>query len=138
MTQQISMFEMLGETETPLIPFEEQKKGRKGWIIDISGIFLKKYGFEEDRIGVQTHAVRFEEDSKKDKYGRISQMATFIKPMDGGWCGGYKDVYARRPTWEECVAYAKKKYSLPEKIVYYERTGNDKEIREYEEGNDKL
>ena len=36
MNSQISMFSMLDEYETPQIPIEEQKKGVKGWVIDIS------------------------------------------------------------------------------------------------------
>ena len=42
--KQISMFELMGEPETQLIPVEEQKKGRCGWIIDISAIMLQKNG----------------------------------------------------------------------------------------------
>ena len=135
---QITMFEMLGETATPKIPFEEQKEGRKGWIIDISGIFLIKNGFKENMIGVQTHAVQFVRDSEKDQYGRIKQFATLIKPREGGWYGPCKEVYAARPTWEECVAYARSRYTMPEKVVYYEKDGDDKSIWEYEDGNKKL
>ena len=138
MNEQISMFELLGETETPKIPFEEQKKGRKGWIIEISGLFLIKNGFKEDHIGVCTHAIVFKENSTKDKYGRISQYVEKIKPNDGGWWGPNKDVYAARPTMEECIAYAHSRYTIPEKVVYYERDGRDRSIRNYEEGNKRL
>ena len=137
-TGQITMFEMLGDTATPKIPFEEQKKGRKGWVIEISAILLTKNGFRENMIAVRTHAVQFVRDSEKDKYGRIKQFAERIKPHDGGWYGPYYEVYAARPTWEECVAFARAKYTLPEKVVYYERTGDNREIWEYEDGNKKL
>ena len=138
MGEQLDMFTMLGMDKTPMIPFEEQKKGRKGWIIEISGIFLVKNGFKENKIGVRTHAIEFIEDSKKDKYGRIIQYARKIKPHDGGWFGPYKDVYATRPTLEECIAFGKSKYSVPAKVVYFERDGHDRSIWEYDEGNRKL
>ena len=47
MIQQLSMFDLIG---TPVIPLEAQKKGMRGWIIDISGIFLRENGFK--RCGV--------------------------------------------------------------------------------------
>lgn len=85
MQAQISMFELLGDTATPKIPFEEQKKGRKGWIIDISAILLKKNGFKEDAVCVRTVPIKFDKDSDKDKYGRWSQYAnsTHGPPWDG-------------------------------------------------------
>ena len=138
MNEQISMFELLGETETPLIPFEEQKKGRKGWIIEISGIFLVENGFNENMIGVKTHAVRFVRDSSYDKYGRKWQDVEKIHPRDGGWLGSEKLVYAKRPTLQECIEFARGKYSFPEKVIYYERDGHDKGIYDYAEGNSKL
>ena len=135
---QITMFEMLGDTATPKIPFEEQKKGRKGWVIEISAILLTKNGFRENMIAVRTHAVQFVRDSEKDKYGRIKQFVEKIKPKDGGWYGPCYEVYAARPTWEECVAYARSRYTMPEKVVYYEKDGDYKSIWEYEDGNKKL
>ena len=138
MDEQMNMFQLLGMGETPEIPFEQQKKGRKGWVIEISGIFLVKNGFKENMIGVCTHAVQFTRDSEKDKYGRISQFCDRIKPHDGGWYGQHKTVYAARPTLDECIAFGKKSYSYPEKIVYFERNGNWENIWEYEKGNTKL
>ena len=138
MDKQLSMFELLGMAETPKIPFEEQKKGRKGWVIEISALLLVKNGFKENAVCVKTHGVEFEKDSTKDKYGRISQMARYIKPHDGGWCGFEKEVYATRPTWEECQAFAHKKYTTPQTVKYYERTGNDVEIWDYDKGVSKL
>lgn len=135
MEQQISMFEMLGESATPEIPFEEQKKGRKGWIIEISALLTRKHGWDEDAICVCTRPVIFEKDSEEDKYHRRTQWArsTYGPPM--GWCGGWKTVYARRPTWEECVAYAHRHYSLPRTVKYYERNTNmENPVWSYEEG----
>ena len=136
-SEQIDFFNMLGDPETPLIPFDEQKKGRKGWVIEISLVGLVENGFKENIIGVKTHAVQFNRDSEKNKYGRISQFADRIRPHDGGWYGPYYDVYATRPTMKECIAYARKNHPT-EKVVYYERDGHDREIWNYEEGNKKL
>ena len=137
MDEQISMFEMLGEDETPEIPFEEQKKGRKGWLIEISGILLKKNGFDEDCICVCTRPVMFERDSEKDKYNRISQMWRTTHGPAGGSCGGYTKIYAKRPTWKECVEYAHKHYSIPQAVRYYERDGDFNAVWKYEDGYQK-
>ncbi len=132
--KQLSMFELLGEPETPKIPPEEQKKGQVGWIIDISAILLKKNGCREDAICVCTTPIKFEQDSKKDKYGRWSQYASSTHGPHHGWWGPVKTVYAARPTWEECVEYARSKYTIPEKVLYYERDGNFNETWGYENG----
>jgi hypothetical protein len=137
MNEQISMFELLGEPVTPLIPFEEQKKGKHGWIMDISALLLRENGFREDAVCVCTRPVIFEENSKKDRNGRTSQMARSTHGPYMGWRGGYKDVYSRRPTWKECLEYAHKRYAIPEKVLYYERDGRDNEIWEYENGYSK-
>ena len=134
MDEQLNFFDMIGEAETPLIPFEEQKEGRRGWIMEISAIMLIKNGWKEDAVCVRTVPVIFEEDSKIDKYGRISQMAKSTHGNPMGWCGGYKDVYAERPTWEECVKFARKKYTIPRTVRYYERDGHDNAIWNYEDG----
>ena len=138
MDEQLNMFGMLGMDETPEIPFEEQKKGRKGWVIEISGVFLVENGFKENMVGVTTHAVQFVQDSTKDKYGRISQYANRIKPHDGGWWGPNYPVYVSRPSLEECIEYGRKKYTVPEKVVYYERNSDLNGIWDYEKGNKKL
>ena len=134
MEKQISMFELLGETETPTIPFEEQKQGRKGWIIEISGILLKKNGFKDDRICVCTRPIVFTKDSQKDQYGRISQYAQTTHGDVHGWYGPVYTVYVSRPTYRECVEFARKKYTIPDKISYYERDGRGNEVWDYDEG----
>ena len=134
MNEQISFFELLGEAETPLIPFEEQKKGRKGWIIEISAILLKKNGWKEDAICVCTRPVVFEENSTKDKYGRMWQQAKTIHGPYSGWSGRGKEIYASRPTWEECKKFAKKHYTIPDKVLYYERDARYNEVWNYEDG----
>lgn len=132
--EQLDLFDMIGDPVTPEIPPEEQKKGVKGWIIDISAILLKKNGFREDAICVCTQPVQFVEDTKKDKHGRWDQSAQSIHGPMHGWYGPYHTVYAQRPTWEECKKYVRSRYSIPEKILYMERDGNDKECWDYEQG----
>lgn len=134
MNEQLNFFDIIGEAETPLIPFEEQKEGRRGWIMEISAILLKKNGWKEDAVCVCTVPVIFEEDSTKDKMGRIHQMAKSTHGNSMGWCGGYKDVYVARPTWEECVKFARKKYTIPQRVQYYERDGRDHDVWNYEDG----
>lgn len=133
--KQISIFEMMGDVKTPVIPFEQQKKGRRGWILDISGIFLRKNGFQEDAIGVCTRPIILEADTKEDKYHRISQTWKTTYGPAMGSCGGETTIYASRPTWEECVEYAHKHYSIPQKVIYYERDGNfNNPVYDYEKG----
>ena len=135
MTEQLSMFDLLG---TPVIPPEAQKKGVKGWIIDISGIFLRENGFPEDMTGVCTQPVKFTENTRKDKDGRWFQAGETTHGIWHGWYGPVFTVYAKRPTWAECVEYARQKKSRPEKVVYYERSADfNTVIREYENGYQK-
>ena len=135
---QMSMFEMLGETGTPVIPAEEQKAGRKGWIIEISGIWLKENGFREDAIAVCTRPIIFEEDTRTDELGLVRQHAKTTYGPASGWIGGEEKVYASRPTWAECVQYARERRNYPEQVVYYERNGSfENPVYEYEKGWDK-
>ena len=132
--EQMSLFEMIGEPVTPVIPPEKQKKDGKGWIIEISGILLKKNGWKENAICVCTRPIRFLEDTRKDKHGRLWQNAETTHGPYGGWVGTPKKVYSRRPTWSECVEYAKKRYSIPETIKYMEEDANFNKIWNYEDG----
>lgn len=134
MNEQLNFFDLIGEAETPLIPFEEQKKGRRGWIIEISAILLKKNGWKEDAICVCTRPVVFEENSTKDKYGRMWQQAKTIHGPYSGWSGRGKEIYASRPTWEECKKFAKRHYTIPDKVLYYERDARYNEVWNYEDG----
>lgn len=134
---QISMFELLGMTETPEIPLAEQKKGRRGWIIEISAICPKENGFKEDMTYVCTRPVIFEEDSKRDKDGRWSQYARGTYGPYHGWWGPVHTVYAKRPTWEECLQFAEQERDKIGKIEYAERDGNWNWIYGYENGYQK-
>lgn len=137
MDKQISIFELLGEEETPLIPLEQQKKGKRGWIIEVTAILLRKNGYKEDAICVCTRPVLFEADSYIDKKGIIHQEARTTYGPSSGWYGGRKKVYAKRPTWEECVQFAKEDSSYAKeisKVIYMERDGKWNETWKYEDG----
>lgn len=122
---QISMFEMLGMDDTPTIPFDQQKEGTKGWVIEIAGLYTTENGFKENMVGVTTSRVILERDSKTDTYGQ-HQYAHVIE--DGcrgdGWFGGVKKLYARRPTWRELVEHVRERYKEPWKIVFILKGGD--------------
>lgn len=123
---QISIYEMLGMDDTPEIPFEKQKQGMKGWVIEIGAVFLKENGFKKDMVGVTTVRVILERDSNTDSRGRRGQYAHVIEGgcKGDGWYGQVKKLYARRPTWRECVEYARQKYKEPFEVVYVYKDGH--------------
>ena len=126
MNGQISMFDMLGMDETPEIPFEDQKAGVRGWIIEIQGIYTVENGFPENMIGVTTELVQLNYDSHVDKYGYRHQSGSVIK--DGcrgdGWTGAVRKLYAARPTWNELVKYARENHKEPWKVVFTLKNGD--------------
>ena len=136
MNEQISMFEMLNQYETPEIPIEEQKRGAKGWIIELSGLFLKENGFREDWRGVETRPVVFKENTHKDRRGSWWQTCETIKGPSMGWTGSVRNVFRSRPTWNDCLKYAREHGHRddPKDIRYYSRTGDWEPIYSYEEG----
>ena len=128
---QISIFDLLN-IETPEIPLEEQKKGRKGWIIELSAIRCVENGFKEDEVCVCTRPVVFVEDTEERKDGWWQRVETTYGPIYG-WAASPRRIYAKRPTWNECVQFAlDQKY--PGKITYMEVTGNWEHIYGYENG----
>lgn len=119
-TEQISMFELLGLDDTPEIPFDQQKKGMKGWIIEIAGLYTTtENGFEENAVGVTTARVILKKDSATDFNGRW-QYANVVE--DGcrgdGWVGTPKKLYTKRPSWRELQNYVREKYKEPWRIVF--------------------
>jgi len=136
MDGQISMFELLGMTETPEIPLAEQKKGRRGWIIEISAICPKKNGFKEDMTYVCTRPVIFEEDTRERHDGWWQRVRTTYGPYHG-WSASPHKVYAKRPTWDECLKFAEQNRDTIGRIKYMERDGNWNWIHGYENGYQK-
>ncbi len=136
MNIQISMFEMLDQYETPEIPINEQKRGTKGWIIELTGLFLRENGFKEDWRGVATRPMVFTENTHKDRDGYWWQCGETTKGPSIGWCGSVHKVFRSRPTWNDCVKFAKEngRRDDPKDIRYFDRTGDWTEIRSYEEG----
>ncbi len=132
---QISMFEILDQYETPTIPIEEQKKGVNGWIIELSGIFLRENGFKEDWRGVETRPVIFKDDTKKDSSGWWQHCETTKGPSHG-WMGSVHMIFRQRPTWNDCLKYAKENGHKddPTDVRYYGRRGDWSSIYSYEEG----
>lgn len=128
--QQISMFAMLDAYETPEIPPDEQKEGVKGWIIECSGIFLKKNGFDHDHRGVCTRQVILEKDTRPDPKARDGwfQAAHTIKGPWHGWYGPYYRIFRQRPTWSDCLKYMAEDHPAmsgePEEVEYYEVIGD--------------
>lgn len=135
---QMNIFELLGENETPVIPFEEQKKGMKGWCIRIMGIYTIENGFKKNMIGVTTRRMVFCEDSHV-KYGRRWQNVKSVDRCKGdGWMGSPEVIYAKRPTWRECQQYVKEHHKgdpYEYEIVYTEKGGDAcVRISEYQKG----
>jgi hypothetical protein len=130
---QISMFELLGMPETPEIPLEEQKKGRRGWIIEISAICTRENGYKEDKTYVCTRPVIFEADTR-EKNNRWWQTVRTTHGPYHGWSARPHKVYAKRPTWEECLRYAEQDRNTIGKIEYMERDGDWNFIYGYENG----
>ena len=129
--EQLSIWALFDEYETPLMPKEQQKKDAVGWIIEFSGLFLRKNGFKSDWRGICTRPVIFERDTNKN-----GQMAHTIKGTHIGWCGWNKEIFSKRPTWNDCLMFAKRHTHKgePEDVRYYDRTGDWKPIYEYKDG----
>ena len=125
--QQISMFAMLDEYETPEIPLEEQKAGMKGWIIEGSGIFLKRNGNDHDWRGVCTRPIILNENTEPDpgSYSGWFQAGETTKGPSSCWYGPVKRIFRERPTWHDCLKYMAdtRERDDPEEVGYYEIIG---------------
>ena len=126
-SEQISMAFLLNNYETPEIPLGEQKAGMKGWIIECSGIFLAKNEFDKDWRGVCTRPVILEEDTVPDSraYDGWFQAGKTTKGPHHGWYGPVHKIFAKRPTWSDCLKYMSdtKKTDDPDDVRYYEIIG---------------
>lgn len=133
---QISMYELLNIDETPEIPFEKQKKGVKGWVIRIHGIFPRSNGWPKDMVGVTTFRVILERDSDTDRHGRWQYAHCIEGGCKGdGWMGTPYKLYAKRPTWKELQEYVRRNCREPyDEIVFTYKDGHAMtHIGKYEE-----
>ena len=133
MNEQVSMFEMLEMDETPTIPFEQQKRGMKGWVIQIEAIFLPENGYEKRMVGVTTKQVVLDRDSytrHNKTLDRIEKWQTATCTGVGGckgdgWVGSPRKLYVRKPKWRELQDYVRREYREPyDEIVYVYKDGH--------------
>ena len=123
--KQVSMFEMLGMDETPEIPPEQQKKGTKGWVIEIEAVYKTENGYSRDAIGVTTKRVQLRKDTERDRYGLWQYADTIEDGCRGdGWGGSCKKLYAVRPTWRELQEFVRERYKGLWDIVFVMKDGN--------------
>lgn len=131
---QMSIFELMQQDETPTIPFEKQKRGMKGWVIEIQGIFLVENGFKKNMVGVTAKQVVLDMNSytrKNCAIDRIEQWqgATCTGKGGGckgdGWIGSPRKLYAKQPKWWELQEYVRQNYRKPyDEIVYTYKDGH--------------
>ena len=139
MNSQISMFELLDEWDTALLPIEKQKKGTKAWIIEVTGIFEKENGFTEDYITVGTRPIVFRQDTYK-RQNRTLDREEIWQNVDSthgpyrGWVGYEKLIFCKRPTWNDCIRYGRQEHREAKDIRYGERTYDFEWIHDYENG----
>lgn len=105
--EQISFLGQFGATVTPDIPPEKQKKGMKGWVIEITGNYLVKNGFAENAVGVTVRRVELLGDTKHDRRGWWQNARAIDHCKGDGWYGGCYTIYAKKPTWAECEEYVR-------------------------------
>ena len=110
MTEQMTIFGLIGEDETPVIPFEHQKKGTKGWVVMPSGIYTTENGFARNMIGVEVRHMILTKDSCVDEDGYRTQYAESIDIRGDGWWADPKKLYAHRPSWTEIVRDIREHY----------------------------
>ena len=143
---QMNIFELLGVDETPVIPFDQQKRGTKGWVINIKGIYTIENGFKKNMVGVTTVQVSLNHDSyirhnrtlDREEYWQSATCTGKGGCKGDGWWGTPKKLYAKRPTWAECKEYVRKNHKgdpYDYEIVYTSK-GEDAIVRicEYQKG----
>lgn len=143
MTEQLSLLDML-DLDTDMMPIEEQLEGRKGWIIECTGICLKKNGFKEDHVRVATRQIVFEKSTATNKVHKVDgdeiwQQAKSVHGPYIGWMGSVRPIYKSRPSMRECEKWALENLSECKKdgirkIEYGERDGNWNWINRWEDG----
>ena len=111
MEEQLSMFSMLGDWETPLMAREDMKKGVKAWIIEMAGITNSIWPNAPILYCMaRPRKVMFIRDSRKDKNGYWDTFADCVGGTYFGWYGGRgrKYIFASKPTWNDCENHVKR------------------------------
>lgn len=112
MAEQISMFALTDEWETPLLSPDRQNSGVTGWIIEYAGI---TNSFQSDPKYVKFCCVRprkvlFRRDAYQDERGFWQTSAESAGGQFFGWCGGEHDyVFVREPVWHDLERYGRMK-----------------------------
>lgn len=109
--EQVSMFTLVEEYETPQLPPEERKKDVKAWTIEAYGV---KNSILDDAPILfwitQPRRIIFERDSRWDSH--YQRWDTFGHSLGGnywGWYGGHGKmlVFRRKPSIGDCLLYAR-------------------------------
>lgn len=108
MNEQISMFALLDEWETPLMQPEEMKEGVTAWVIEMAAITNSiRINAPIQYCLARGRKVKFTRDSKKDKEGRWDTFAKTVGGTFFEWYGGRgrKYIFRKKPTWNDLQKY---------------------------------
>ena len=111
--EQISMFGMLDEWETPVLPIEQRNKDVKAWVIEAIGT---KNSIAMDAPiaywAVRARRVMFTVDAKRDLKA-YSKWCTGAESCDGknyfGWLGGlgHEPIFSKRPSYSDMEKFVR-------------------------------
>lgn len=112
--EQVSMFALLDEYETPRLPVKFRNQGVKAWVIEAAGI---KNSLKDDAPilfwCVRARRVEFIENAKPDKraYSGWFTAAESVGGQYFGWYGGLgrEPVFEERPTFADMEKYVKQR-----------------------------
>ena len=110
--EQVSMFTLVEQYETPQLPPEERKKDVKAWTIEA---FAMAKGWDTDEIAywvVRPRRIVFIRDSRWDSHYQC--WDTFGDSLGGnywGWYGGHGSmpVFIKKPSHGDCFLFVKRK-----------------------------
>lgn len=110
--EQVSMFTLVEQYETPQLPPEERKKDVKAWTIEA---FAMAKGWDTDEIAywvVRPRRIVFIRDSRWDSHYQC--WDTFGDSLGGnywGWYGGHGSmpVFIKKPSHWDCFLFVKRK-----------------------------
>lgn len=111
--EQVSMFGLLDEYETPQLPVKFRNQGVKAWVIEAAGIKNSlASGAPIKYWAVRARRVEFQENAKPDRHSS-SGWFTAAESCDGknffGWYGGlgHEPVFEERPTFADMEKFVK-------------------------------